>query len=127
MWNVFIGMCFCWFVIVGIVDFDGDGILEIVYVDCFYLVKILCILNVCVEDGVWLLIEVGVLDGVINYKYCDFNIEGGICICDMFEVILVDVKWDCIVGVMMDNGVFVVWDIVVYCGVDSLICVLVCE
>ena len=125
--NAPIGTRFRWLAIAGTADFDGDGTLEIAYVDRPHLAKILRILNVRVEDGVWSLTEVGTLDGVTNHKYRDPNIEGGIRICDTPEVILADAKWDRIVGVTMDNGALVARDIGAYRGADSLTRALACE
>ena len=125
--NAPIGTRFRWLAVAGTADFDGDGTLEIAYVDRPHLAKILRILNVRVEDGVWSLTEVGTLDGVTNHKYRDPNIEGGIRICDTPEVILADAKWDRIVGVTMDNGALVARDIGAYRGADSLTRALACE
>lgn len=73
----FIGTRFRWLAPVGAADFDGDGHVEIAYVDRPHLARILRIWRV--DDAG--LTEVAALPGLTNHRFGATVIEGGIRTC----------------------------------------------
>ena len=86
----FIGTRFRWLAPVGVADLDGDGAIEIAYVDRPHLAKILRIWR-WTEEG---LVQVGSLEGLTNHRIGEEDIAGGIRDCGTGpEMVLVDQSW----------------------------------
>lgn len=126
--NAPIGTRFRWLSIAGATDLDGDGTIEIAYVDRPHLAKILRVLNVTVEDGVWTLTEVATQPGLTNHKYRDPAIEGGIRECGFRpEIITADADWARVIATTLINGTLVSRELGPYTGPQSLSAPLACE
>jgi hypothetical protein len=96
----FIGRKFRWLAPVGAADLDGDGRVEIAYVDRPHLAKTLRIWRF--DDGA--LTEVGRLTGVTNHRIGEDYISGGIRNCGNGpEMILADANWQNILSVTFDG------------------------
>ncbi|UZD89870.1 FG-GAP repeat domain-containing protein [Cognatishimia activa] len=96
----FIGRKFRWLAPVGAADLDGDGRVEIAYVDRPHLAKTLRIWRF--EDNG--LTEVGRLAGVTNHRIGEDFISGGIRDCgNGSEMIVADAKWQNVVVATFDG------------------------
>ena len=96
----FIGRAFRWLAPVGADDLDGDGAVEIVFVDRPHLAKTLRIWRFDGEG----LTEVAALKGVTNHRIGEDYISGGIRDCgDGPEMIVADANWQNIVAVQFDG------------------------
>lgn len=85
----------------GAADLDGDGAIELAYVDRPHLAKTLRIWRF--EDGA--LREVGYFKGVTNHRIGEDYISGGIRDCgDGPEIIVADAKWRNIVALTFDGS-----------------------
>lgn len=86
----FIGQRFRWLAPVGAADLDGDGYVEIAYVDRPHLAKVLRIVRF--KDGK--LTEVGSLKGLSNHRIGEREIVGGIVSCKEGQTMfLPDADW----------------------------------
>ncbi|WP_421748560.1 FG-GAP repeat domain-containing protein [Cognatishimia sp.] len=96
----FIGRKFRWLAPVGAADLDGDGRVEITYVDRPHLAKTLRIWRF--EENA--LTEVGRLAGVTNHRIGEDYISGGIRECDDGpEMIVADANWQNVISVSFDG------------------------
>lgn len=96
-----IGTRFRWLAPIGAADLDGDGHIEIAYIDRPHLAKTLRIWRF--KDGG--LAEVAALPGLTNHRIGEDFISGGLRSCgDRQELIVASSDWSRIVSVSYDNG-----------------------
>ncbi|SHG55838.1 FG-GAP repeat domain-containing protein [Cognatishimia maritima] len=120
----FIGRKFRWLAPVGAADLDGDGRIEIAYVDRPHLAKTLRIWRF--EKGT--LTEVAKLDGVTNHRIGEDFISGGIRDCgDGPEMVVATANWQTIVAVTFDGSSAVAKDIASFAGPKSFAAALACR
>lgn len=99
-----IGTRFRWLAIVGAADLDGDGDLEIAYVDRPHLAKTLRIVSV---DGTSL-VEEASFAGVTNHRIGEPDIAGGIRDCGTGpEMIVASADWRSLLSVTLVDGEFI--------------------
>ncbi|MGZ2257001.1 FG-GAP repeat domain-containing protein [Roseobacter sp. A03A-229] len=92
----FIGTRFRWLAPVGAADLDGDGVVELAYIDRPHLAKTLRIWRY--QDR--RLEPVADLAGLTNHRIGERDIAGGIRVCDGTpEIILATAAWDALVAV----------------------------
>jgi hypothetical protein len=97
----FIGQTHRWLAPAGIADFDGDGRVEIAYVDRPHLLAELVFVRL--EDE--RLVEVARLPGLSNHRIGDDVISGGVRECGAGpELVLASKDWTRIVRVRWDGG-----------------------
>jgi VCBS repeat protein len=97
----FIGNAFRWLAPVGAADLDGDGVMELAYVDRPHLAKIL---RVWRYEG-RRLTEVAALPGLSNHRIGEPYISGGIRDCGAGpEVITADANWRQIMATKLAGG-----------------------
>ncbi|WP_343081294.1 VCBS repeat-containing protein [Ostreiculturibacter nitratireducens] len=112
-----IGQTHRWLAPLGAADLDGDGILEIAYVDRPHLAKIL---------RVWRyvngrLTEVAAASGLTSHRIGDAFIQGGFASCGGRAVILTaDADWRRVMATRLEGGKLVATDLGPYSGPDSL-------
>jgi len=104
--NPFIGTRFRWLAIVGAADLDGDGRIEIAYVDRPHLAKTLRVWTVVpAADGTATLEERAALPGVTNHRIGEEDIAGGIRNCGSGpEMIVSDASWQRLLAVRFDGS-----------------------
>ena len=96
----FIGTRFRWLAPVGAADMDGDGHIEIAYVDRPHLAKTLRVWRYA-PDG---FSQVATLPGVTNHRIGEDYITGGLRDCGGGpEMVLADARWRDIVSVTFDG------------------------
>ncbi|MGB3409029.1 MAG: VCBS repeat-containing protein, partial [Jannaschia sp.] len=99
----YIGMRHRWLAPAAIADLDGDGRVEIAYIDRPHLTKTLRLWRYA--DGK--LGEIGSLAGVTNHKIGETFISGGIRRCDgLPEIILASADWTRLLAVRFDGTRF---------------------
>ncbi len=121
-----IGQAFRWLAPVGVgaADLDGDGAVEIAFVDRPHLAKTLRIFRY--RDGQ--LSEVASLPGVTNHRIGERDIAGGIRDCgDGPEVIVADAAWREILSVTFDGQSLSPLGIGRHDGRDSFARAMACE
>ncbi|MDW3182249.1 VCBS repeat-containing protein [Roseobacter sp.] len=98
-----IGTRFRWLAPVGAADLDGDGVMEIAYVDRPHLAKTLRLWRY--ENG--RLSELAALPGVTNHRIGEADIAGGIRTCaGVAEMIVASANWSRLVSVSYMDGAF---------------------
>lgn len=112
----YIGTRFRWLAPLGAADLDGDGHMEVAYIDRPHLAKTLRIWRF--KDGA--LTEVATLPGLTNHKIGWDFIPGGIRSCETPEMILATANWSRIMAVTLSDGGLEAQDIGAYSGPDSL-------
>jgi len=96
-----IGTRFRWLAPVGAADLDGDGHVEIAYVDRPHLAKILRIWRFA--DGQ--LTEIAALPGLTNHRIGEDFISGGLRTCnERTELIVVSADWRRIIAIHHEDG-----------------------
>lgn len=119
----FIGTRFRWLAPVGAADMDGDGHVEIAYVDRPHLAKTLRIWRYTPESFT----EISTLPGVTNHKIGEDFITGGMRICGSTpEMIVVDARWRDVVSVHLQGGLVTSEVIAPFEGTASVNRVLEC-
>ena len=97
----YIGTSFRWLAPIGIADFNGDGSLDVAYVDRPHLAKTLRVWTYSDRS----LTEIASLKGVTNHRIGHDYITGGVRSCgDGPKMVLVDANWENIISVGFANG-----------------------
>lgn len=118
-----IGTRFRWLAPLGAADLDGDGHIEIAYIDRPHLAKTLRIWRF--KDGQ--LTEIANLTGLTNHKIGWDFIPGGIRTCNgISDMILANANWTRIVAVGFQDGMLKSREIGPYTGPDNLNAALAC-
>lgn len=119
----FIGRAHRWLAPVGAADLDGDGAVEVAYIDRPHLAEILRIWRF--QNGQ--LVHVADESGVSNHKIGWDFIAGGLRTCGQApELILANGTWDRIIAATLNNGHIQTRDLGRYSGPDSLTAALNC-
>lgn len=107
---------------------DGDGFVEIAYVDRPHLAKTLMIWRyVPVNDTTVRLEPVAELAGLTNHRIGERDIGGGMRVCgDVVEVITADANWPRVIATRLENGALVSRDVGPHSGRASLNAALAC-
>ena len=96
----YIGARFRWLALLGAADLDGDGMIEIAYVDRPHLAKTLRLWRFV--DGA--LTAIGSYPGVTNHRIGERDIAGGIRLCgDMPEMVVADADWSTLLALRYDG------------------------
>ncbi|MEM6728214.1 MAG: VCBS repeat-containing protein [Pseudomonadota bacterium] len=102
--NPFIGTRFRWLGIVGAGDLDGDGAVEIAYVDRPHLAKTLRVWRIVDAGEGFEAVEIASLSGVTNHRIGETDIAGGIRECGGGpEMIVADAGWRDVLAVRFAN------------------------
>ena len=97
----FIGQRYRWLAPVGAADLDGDGRVEVAYVDRPHLARTLRVWRY--DDGA--LVEVADLPGVTNHRIVEADIAGGLRDClGTIEMIVASADWARVLGVSFDGA-----------------------
>lgn len=101
----FIGTRFRWLAPAAVADLDGDGLVELAYVDRPHLAKVLRVWRYePLGAGQVRLSEVASLDGVTNHRIGWDYIAGGLRDCGQGpEMVLADAGWSTLVAVRFDG------------------------
>jgi len=96
----FIGRSNRWLAPVGSADFDGDGAMEVAYVDRPHLARVLRVWRFTNGN----LFEVAALEGVTNHRIGENFISGGVRDCgDGPEMLVSDAEWRAVQAVSLQN------------------------
>ncbi|WP_299719392.1 VCBS repeat-containing protein [uncultured Tateyamaria sp.] len=99
----FIGQQNRWYAPVGAADLDGDGVVEVMWIDRPHLAKVLRVAQVRGDS----LVEVAALDGLTNHRIGEDDIAGGIRMCNGTpEMILSTGNWSDLVAITWDGDSF---------------------
>lgn len=115
----YIGQRFRWLAPVGAADFDGDGRIEIAYVDRPHLRKTLRIWRF--QDGT--LREVAQVAGLTNHRIGDAKIEGGVEVCAGVPTLLTaNADWSQVMATQFSGGAYTARAVRPYRGAETLSC-----
>ena len=104
----FIGRSHRWLAPLPPADLDGDGRLELAYVDRPHLARVLRVWRL--QNGA--LVEIAALEGLTNHRFGDPDISGGIRDCgDGAEMLLADPDWRRIMAARLVGNRLVARDI----------------
>ncbi len=122
--NAYIGQAHRWLAPVGAADFDGDGQVEIAYVDRPHLARRLTLLRYQRGD----MPVIATLDGVTNHRIGEDFISGGVRDCGAGpEMIAADAGWSRILSVTFDGRKLTARNLARFAGPDSFDPVLACS
>ncbi|MEM1101921.1 MAG: VCBS repeat-containing protein [Pseudomonadota bacterium] len=125
--NPFIGTRFRWLAIVGAGDLDGDGRVEIAYVDRPHLARTLRVWRLEPSGGVFNPVELASLPGVTNHRIGEEDIAGGLRDCGAGpEMIVADAGWRRLLAVRFDGTGLAARDIGPHAGRASFADALGC-
>lgn len=97
----YIGTRFRWLAPLGAADLDGDGYIEVAYVDRPHLAKTLRIWRFSAGD----LVEVADFAGVTNHRIGERDIAGGVRHCrGSPEMVLADASWSNLMALRFDGA-----------------------
>ena len=106
--NDYIGRTNRWLSPIGIADLDGDGRIELAFVDRPHLAKTLRVFSYA-PGALELRAE---LPGVTNHRIGERDIAGGIRVCDDApEMIVANARWTRVLAVSWDGSEFAVTDL----------------
>jgi hypothetical protein len=119
-----IGRAHRWLAPLGAADLDGDGTVELAYIDRPHLAKILRIWRF--KNGT--LIPVADLPGLTNHRIGEDHISGGIRTCDgPPEIITANADWSRLIASTLVNGQINARDIGPHTGPASFTAALTCN
>lgn len=124
----YIGSPFRWLAVAGAADMDGDGRVEIAYVDRPHLAKTLMVWRYLPQgDGVGKLEQVAQMTGLTNHRIGERDIGGGMRICgDTVEVITASADWSRVIATRLEKGNLIKRDVGPHTGRASLTAALSC-
>lgn len=97
----YIGTRFRWLAPLGAADLDGDGAVEVAFVDRPHLAKTLRIWRYTTSG----LVEIATHAGVTNHRIGERDIAGGLRTCgNVQEMVLASADWSAIVALRLENG-----------------------
>lgn len=97
----FIGQTHRWLAPIGVADLDGDGLVELAYIDRPHLARLLRVWRF--QDGT--LVEVAQAEGLTNHRLGDPAISGGLRDCGAGpEMITADARWSRLVASRLVGG-----------------------
>lgn len=125
----YIGRPFRWLAVAGAADMDGDGNIEIAYVDRPHLAKTLMVWRYLPQgDGGGKLERVAQMTGLTNHRIGERDIGGGMRMCgDSVEVITASANWSRVIATRLENGTLIKRDVGPHTGRASLTAALACE
>ncbi|SFR52910.1 FG-GAP repeat domain-containing protein [Litoreibacter janthinus] len=113
-----------WLSPVGIADLDGDGFVELAYIDRPHLAKTLRVWRY--RDGA--LEHVADQAGLTNHRIGENDIGGGLRDCDGgFEMITASADWSRVIATRFEGGRFIMRDLGPHQGRGSLNAALACR
>ncbi len=123
-----IGQRHRWLAIAGLADFDGDGAVDVAYVDRPHLAKTLRLVSIKPTDTGVSLTPFAALKGLSNHKYGAPEIEGGVRLCSGHApvVITADADWENVMETSWQAGALRTRAIGPYSGAQSLAAALTC-
>lgn len=123
-----IGKRFRWLAVAGAADLDGDGSIEIAYVDRPHLAKELQVWRyVPTAEGATLEL-VATQSGLTNHRIGEVDIGGGIRTCgNVPEVITASADWSRVIATRLEDGALKSRDLGPHTGRASLNAALACE
>jgi len=122
--TAYIGQRFRWLAPVGAADLDGDGHIEIAYVDRPHLAKTLRVVRF--KDGT--LTQIAALSGLTNHRIGEPDIGGGLRFCaGQPEMIVARSDWRRVMVVRLSEGALVAQEIGLHKGRASLNRALKCQ
>jgi len=120
----YIGQRYRWLAPVAVADLDGDGLVELAYIDRPHLAKILRVWRF--SNGA--LSEVATLSGLTNHRIGEGDIAGGLRSCGArSEMIVATGNWQRVMAVTFDGSTLDAYDIGPHQGRSSFAAALVCE
>ena len=120
----FIGTPYRWLAIAGAADLDGDGNIEIAYVDRPHLAKTLRVFRF--DAGA--LTEIAQVPGVTNHRIGERDIAGGIRDCGQGpELIVADRRWQTVLAVRHADGRFAAHPLLPHNGRESFARAMACQ
>jgi hypothetical protein len=123
VWNPPIGTRHRWLAIAGIADLDGDGRMEIAYVDRPHLARVLRVLRIWRADDAWRVEPVASAEGHTNHRFGAPDILGGVFDCGQgLEILTADRGWARALASRLVNGRLQTRDLGPYTGPSSLTC-----
>ena len=125
----FIGSRFRWLAPVGAADLDGDGVIELAYVDRPHLAKTLRIWRYLPRaDGLADLEEAAALPGVTNHRIGERDIAGGLRDCGQGpEMIVADAAWREVLALRYDGAAITMAKLGPHRGRDSFAQAMDCQ
>lgn len=121
----YIGTRFRWLAPIGVADFNGDGAMDIAYIDRPHLAKTS---RIVIYDGTRDLKEIATLRGFTNHRIGEDFISGGVRNCDGTpEMITADASWSKVMSSRFVNGKLTSKAIARYKGKASFTSALTCE
>ncbi|MEM9787692.1 MAG: VCBS repeat-containing protein [Pseudomonadota bacterium] len=113
-----------WLAPIGAADLDGDGLIEIAYIDRPHLAKTLRAWRFQDED----LIEIAAASGLTNHRIGEDFISGGIRDCGRGpEMITANANWSRVIATRLENGTLRATDLGAFAGQGSFSAVLGCQ
>ena len=120
-----IGQRHRWLAIAGIADLDGDGRMDIAFVDRPHLARTLRIVTVDPDPAGWRMTEIASAEGHTNHHFGSPVIEGGLRACDR-AIVTASADWSRVLVSRLDGGAIVTQDAGPYTGPDSMTAATVC-
>lgn len=106
-----------WLAPIGVADFNGDGAIDLAYIDRPHLAKTLRIWTFKNNQ----LSEIATLAGLTNHRIGDDFISGGVRTCaDTLEMITVNANWTRVMSTRFSNGTLTSRDIGAFTGQNSV-------
>lgn len=120
----FIGTRFRWLALIGAADLDGDGKIEIAYIDRPHLAKTLRIWRF--DKG--RLAPVAEAAGLTNHRFGEAAISGGIRDCGAGpEIVTANAEWSRVIAARLQGGRIASRDLGPYAGAQNLADALACR
>ena len=101
-----LGTRFRWLAVAGAADLDGDGLVEIAYVDRPHLAQVLRILRFRRTDAATVTLEeVAAVPGLTNHRFGDAAISGGLRDCaGRLSIVTASADWSRVMATGIDGG-----------------------